>query len=71
MILAVVVETSDDLQLNPLYSEIASQHGMTENFLTAASHKDSKGDKMTILHESVDQVKKTAARESENVIYNM
>ena len=65
------LETSDDLQLNPLYSDMALQHRMTKNFLTAASHKDSRGDMMTILYQSADQGEKTAARESENVIYNM
>ncbi|XP_062502677.1 uncharacterized protein LOC134179744 isoform X2 [Corticium candelabrum] len=64
-------ETSDDLQVNPLYCEIAlQQHQMTENLSTTASQKDSRAEKMNILYESADRLERTAARESENVIYN-
>ena len=66
------VKTSDDMQLNPLYSDIALQHQMSENFSTTTeSHKDSRSDKMNLLYESADQLERTAAHESENVIYNM
>ena len=65
------VETSDNLQLNPLYSAIELQNRMTENLAMAASHQDSRADKINVLYESADRREKTAASESENVIYNM
>ena len=62
------VKTSDDMQLNQLYS---TRNPITEDFSTAASHKDSRSDKINILYQSADQLERPTARESENVIYNM
>ena len=65
------VETSDDLQLNSLYSRMAFRNRMTENLAMAASHKDSRADKMNVLYESAARREETAASESENFLYNM
>ena len=65
------VKTSDDMQLNPLYSTNALRNLMTENFSTAASRKDSRSGKINTLYQSADLLERPTARESENVIYNM
>ncbi|XP_062503252.1 hepatitis A virus cellular receptor 1-like [Corticium candelabrum] len=65
------VKTSDDMQLNPLYSTNALRNLMTENFSMAASRKDSRSGKIITLYQSADLLERPTARESENVIYNM
>ena len=50
------VKTSDDMQLNPLYSTNALRNPMTETFSTAASRKDLRSGKINILYQSADQL---------------
>ncbi|XP_062502150.1 hepatitis A virus cellular receptor 1-like [Corticium candelabrum] len=65
------VETSDYLHLNQLYGGIAARNPMFASVSTNAFHQRSGSDKMNILYESAVELERSAARESENVIYSM
>ena len=65
------VETSDNLHVSQMYVGIAARKPMFASVSTNAFHQRSGSDKINILYESAVELERSAARESENVIYNM